>query len=64
VSAFRNPFRRRRPAPAPRPGPLSIAVLEYELYGTEPEPGTMAAAYLNLRANTGNPIPRGGQDHS
>ncbi|SEB31595.1 hypothetical protein SAMN04490357_0181 [Streptomyces misionensis] len=41
------PWFRRRPA-RPRSDPLTIAVLEYELFGTRPEPDTAAAAAVNL----------------
>lgn len=42
---------RRRPAPAPqpRPNPTVIAVMEHDLFGIKPEPGTMAAAAIALR---------------
>ncbi|MBX7464950.1 hypothetical protein K1Y80_02490 [Streptomyces sp. MAG02] len=44
-----------RKTPAPRADPLRIAVLEYELLGIEPKPGTAAAAAVGLRhfAGTG-----------
>ena len=40
--------RRSRPEP-PRPDPVRIAVLEYDLFGVQPKPGTMAAALIGLR---------------
>jgi hypothetical protein len=40
----------RRPAPvAARPDYAKIAMLEYELFGIQPEPGTSAAAAVNLQ---------------
>ena len=42
------PLRARRPEP-PRPDPLRIAVLEHELLGIEPKPGTAAALTIALR---------------
>lgn len=41
----------KRPAAAqpPRPDRLRIAVLEHELFGIEPEPGTAAALVVALR---------------
>jgi hypothetical protein len=40
----------RRPAPAPaRPDYAKIAMLEHEIFGIEPEPGTSAAAAINLQ---------------
>ncbi|MEW2301951.1 hypothetical protein AB0958_18590 [Streptomyces sp. NPDC006655] len=44
-------FRRR--TARPRPDYLSIAVLEYELLYIVPEPGTAAAAAVNLAINVG-----------
>lgn len=42
--------RRTRPAPpAPRPDHTRIAVLEYDLFGVQPKPGTVAAAVIGLR---------------
>lgn len=42
--------RRTRPEPTvPRPDRTRIAVLEYELFGIEPKPGTVAAAVIGLR---------------
>ncbi|MGW2209934.1 hypothetical protein [Streptomyces sp. NPDC001781] len=41
---------RRRPAPAsPRANPTKIAVLEHDLLGILPQPGTSAAAVIALR---------------
>ncbi|MEU9921896.1 hypothetical protein AB0H51_11465 [Streptomyces griseoluteus] len=41
---------RRRPAPAPpRANPTTIAVLEHDLLGIPPQPGTAAAAVIALR---------------
>lgn len=63
IPALRRLLRRRTPAaPVRRSSPTDTAVLEYEVYGTEPAPGTAAAAYINLRAALGNPVPRGGGD--
>ncbi|MFB7461292.1 hypothetical protein [Streptomyces sp. NPDC056188] len=43
-------FQRRRPAPAwPRADRTQIALLEYELFGIEPEPNSAAALVLQLR---------------
>lgn len=44
-------FRRRTPAPdaPPRANPTRIAVLEYELLGIPPTPGTAAAVAIALR---------------
>ncbi|MGW1134443.1 hypothetical protein [Streptomyces griseoluteus] len=40
----------RRPKPrVQRPDYVKIAVLEYELFGIEPKPGTAAAAVVNMR---------------
>lgn len=47
----------RRPQPPPQYGlhsPAAIAVLEYDLYGIQPEPGTLAAASIGLRALSPN----------
>lgn len=38
-----------RKPPQPRPDHATIAVLEYELLGVEPEPGTSAAAAVGMR---------------
>lgn len=43
-------FTRRRPAPVPRASQVDIAVLEHDLYNVQPEPGSMASAFLGLRA--------------
>ena len=43
---------RRRPAPVPvrpRANPTRIAVLEHDLFGIPPEPGTAAALTIALR---------------
>lgn len=66
--------RRRRPASAPRPDYTRIAVLEFELFGVEPKPGTMAAAAVGMKRAGGalraepdfvaqytNPAPIGGE---
>jgi hypothetical protein len=50
------PWFRRRSA-RPRSDPLTIAVLEYELLGIVPEPGTAAAAAVNLAVNLGRVTP-------
>ncbi|QJT04369.1 hypothetical protein G9272_32140 [Streptomyces asoensis] len=45
-------FWRRRPAPAPaqpRANPTRIAVLEHDLLGIPPEPGTAAALVVAMR---------------
>ncbi|HEX5567689.1 MAG TPA: hypothetical protein VFY14_12320 [Streptomyces sp.] len=47
--------RRKTHVPAPRPDRVKIALLEYELFGIEPEPGTAAAAVISLQQ-----IARGG----
>lgn len=44
--------RRRKPRPR-RADPLAIAVLEYELLGIEPKPGTAAAFAVGLRRTFG-----------
>lgn len=41
-------WRKPREPSAPRADPLRIAVLEYELFGIEPKPGTAAAAAVGL----------------
>jgi hypothetical protein len=41
--------RHTNPEPAPRPNPTRIAVLEHDLYGIQPEPGTPAALTIALR---------------
>lgn len=35
--------------PAPRPDYTAIAILEYDLFGIQPEPGTTAAAIIAMR---------------
>jgi hypothetical protein len=51
-------LRRRRdqptPAPAARPNYTAIAVLEHDLLGIPPEPGTVAAAVIGLRKAVAN----------
>lgn len=45
-------FRRSSPEPpTPRADPLRIAVLEHDLLGVQPEPGTAAAFAVNLAAS-------------
>jgi hypothetical protein len=46
-------FFRRKPdaASSPRADPLRIAVLEHDLLGVQPEPGTAAAFAVNLAAS-------------
>ncbi|BFP50004.1 hypothetical protein KCMC57_63720 (plasmid) [Kitasatospora sp. CMC57] len=46
---MRNPFRRHRAAAAPRPNPTAISVMENDLLGIAPQPGTMAALAVALR---------------
>lgn len=47
---MRLPWKRRPEAPAaPRPNYTSIAVMEHDLLGIKPEPGTAAAAVVALR---------------
>lgn len=41
--------RRRRPTPPPRPDRTRIAVLEWELFGVQPTPGTVAAFAVGAR---------------
>jgi hypothetical protein len=45
------PFRARwtDPDPAPRANPIRIAVLEHDLFGVQPEPGSAAALQIALR---------------
>jgi hypothetical protein len=47
-----KPWTRRRvqPAPARRPNPTSIAILEHDLFGIAPRPGSAAAVVIALRA--------------
>lgn len=45
-------LRRRKQSPAPKPmqaDPTRIAVLEHDLLGVPPEPGTYAAALITIR---------------
>lgn len=53
MTAARLAFLRLRPRPtpttAPRPNPTEIAVLEHDLLGVQPEPGSMAALAIALR---------------
>lgn len=40
----------RKPDPRPRRAdPVRIAVLEWEIFGIQPEPGTMAAAAVGMK---------------
>lgn len=39
--------------PALRADPVKVAVLEHDIWGIQPEPGTMAAAVIGLRALIG-----------
>jgi hypothetical protein len=44
------PFRQKvQPAPQQRSNPVRIAVLEHDLLGIAPQPGTMAAMVIALR---------------
>lgn len=43
------PRRTRSAPPVPRPDYTRIAVLEYDLFGVQPRPGTTAAAFIGLR---------------
>lgn len=45
LRAFKRP---PRPSPTPRPDPNRIAVLEHDLLGIQPEPGTAAARAVAL----------------
>lgn len=48
-------FRRRKPeSPAPRANPTRIAVLEHDLLGIQPEPGSVAAVTVALRKAAAN----------
>ncbi|MGS2592106.1 hypothetical protein [Streptomyces hebeiensis] len=49
---MRLPWKRRReqPAVAPRPNYTTIAVLEHDLFGIQPQPGTAAALAIGLRS--------------
>lgn len=42
-------FKRRTAAPQPRADRTMIAILEYELFGIDPEPNTAAALTIELR---------------
>ena len=44
---MRLPWKRRQQAP--RPNYTAIAVLEYDLFGIQPAPGTAAAAIIGMR---------------
>lgn len=39
-----------QPPPVPRPDYTRIAVLEHDLYGVQPERGTLAALVIGMRA--------------
>lgn len=39
--------------PAPRPDYTKIALLEYDLFGVQPKPGTVAAAVIGMRSLAG-----------
>lgn len=56
---MRFPLPFRRPA-RPRADPVRIALLEYELFGMPPAPGTVAAAIIGFQtlANLGAPMLR------
>ncbi|MGW5408998.1 hypothetical protein [Streptomyces spiralis] len=41
--------RRQEPPTRPRPDYVAIAVLEYDLFGIQPRPGTTAAAVIGMR---------------
>ncbi|MFR9794207.1 hypothetical protein ACL07V_37230 [Streptomyces sp. MB22_4] len=43
------PRRSRLEPPAPRPDPTRIAILEHDLFGIQPQPGTAAALAIGLR---------------
>lgn len=45
---MRLPWKRRQQAP--RPNYTTIAVLEYDLFGIQPAPGTAAAAIIGMRS--------------
>ncbi|MFD8805597.1 hypothetical protein [Streptomyces sp. NPDC059597] len=44
-----NLWPRRRRRTAPRADPTTIAILEHDLFGIPPKPGTLAAAVIALR---------------
>lgn len=44
------PRRSRPQSSVPRPDYIAIAVLEYDMFGIQPEPGTTAAAIIGMRA--------------
>jgi hypothetical protein len=47
---MRRPWKRRPKAPAVRrPDYTAIAVLEHDLFGIQPKPGTTAAAIIGMR---------------
>lgn len=47
---MRLPWKRREEAPAAqRPDYTAIAVMEHDLFGIQPEPGTTAAAVIAMR---------------
>ncbi|MGW2739150.1 hypothetical protein ACWC4D_33745 [Streptomyces sp. NPDC001288] len=47
---MRLPWKRRqRPTLVRRPDYTAIAVLEHELFGIQPQPGTVAAAIIGMR---------------
>lgn len=52
---MRLPWKRRRDAaPATRrPDYTAIAVMEYDLFGIQPKPGTAAAAIIGMRRLSG-----------
>lgn len=41
--------RKTEPEPVPRANPTRIAVLEHDLFGVQPEPGSAAALHIALR---------------
>lgn len=48
---MRLPWKRRQAEPvAPRPNYVAIAVLEHDLFGIQPQPGTAAALVVGLRS--------------
>lgn len=51
---MRLPWRRRQEtAASPRPNYTAIAVMEHDLFGIQPEPGTAAAAIIGMRRLSG-----------